>query len=131
MEPEQRRQFIPKAARLGSRAAFVRHRRAAQNSVMLAPLNPMPAPAPGAGSLGAGLFLSSRRPLRLVRRSVIAGHQAASWQALSVAMDPASFEVRGGAVSGLLSLTNPASQKACRSALNITFRYAGVSLRPR
>jgi hypothetical protein len=53
---------------------------------------------------------------------------AASWQALSVAMG--SFE-EVGAASGLQSLTNPASHKACRSALFITFRYSGVCLRPR
>ena len=28
-------------------------------------------------------------------------------------------------------IANPASQKACRCALFITFRYSGVSLRPR
>jgi hypothetical protein len=56
---------------------------------------------------------------------------AASREALSMAMGSISFEERGAAAYGLLSLTNPASHKACRSALNRTFRYAGVSLRPR
>jgi hypothetical protein len=56
---------------------------------------------------------------------------AASWEALSVAMGSASFEERGGAACGLQSLTNPASHEACRSALNSTFRYSGVSLSPR
>src|SRR5258708_28292356 len=37
----------------------------------------------------------------------------------------------GEEVTGAASLTNPASHKACRSALNSTFRYSGVSLRPR
>jgi hypothetical protein len=51
--------------------------------------------------------------------------------ALSVAMGSVSFEERGDAAFGLLSITNPASHKACRSALNSTFRYSGVFLRPR
>jgi hypothetical protein len=55
---------------------------------------------------------------------------AASREALSVATASVSFEERSAA-SGLLSLTNPASHKACRSALNRTFRYSGVFLRPR
>jgi hypothetical protein len=56
---------------------------------------------------------------------------AASREALNVAIGSVSFEERGDAASGLLSLTNPASHKACRSALNRTFRYSGVFLRPR
>src|SRR5215831_13537551 len=53
---------------------------------------------------------------------------AAPWEALSMATSSVSFEERSGAASGLLSLnTNPASHKACRSALNMTFRYSGVS----
>jgi tetratricopeptide (TPR) repeat protein len=49
----------------------------------------------------------------------------------SVTMGSVSFEERGAAASELLSITNPASHKACRSALFITFRYSGVSLRSR
>ena len=48
-----------------------------------------------------------------------------------VALRSVPLEERGSAVSGLLSLANPASQQACRAALNMTFRYSGVFLRPR
>jgi hypothetical protein len=65
-------------------------------------------------------------------QGTMARHQrtvyAASRAALSVATAPVSFEETSG-VSGPTSLTNPASQKACRSALNRTFRYSGVFLR--
>src|SRR5262245_37061291 len=65
---------------------------------------------------------------RSVNESLHVGH-AASCEALSVAMG-SLFEERDGAAPGLLSFTNPASHKACRSALNMTFRYSGVLLRP-
>jgi hypothetical protein len=48
-----------------------------------------------------------------------------------VAMHSISFDERDSAGSGLLSLAKPASQQACRSALNMTFRYSGVFFRPR
>jgi hypothetical protein len=67
---------------------------------------------------------------RSVNESLPVGY-AASCEALSVAMGSVSFEEKGGAASVLLSPSNPASHKACRSALNRTFRYAGVFLRPR
>jgi hypothetical protein len=60
-----------------------------------------------------------------------AEHYAAFWGALSVAMHSISFDERDSAGSGLLSLAKPASQQACRSALNMTFRYSGVFFRPR
>jgi hypothetical protein len=63
-------------------------------------------------------------------KGVIAGYYATFWGALSVAMRSISFEEKG-AGSGLLSLANPASHQACRSALNMTFRYSALILRPR
>ena len=49
-------------------------------------------------------------------------YYAACWGGLSAALHAISFEEReGGAGSGLLSLVNPASHQACRSALNMTF----------
>jgi hypothetical protein len=42
----------------------------------------------------------------------VASSYAAFWGGLSVALHSISFEERGGAASGLLSLANPASQ--CR-----------------
>jgi Envelope integrity protein A len=49
---------------------------------------------------------------RSVNESLRSTGYAASWEALGVAMGSISFEERGGAASGLLSLTNPASHKA-------------------
>jgi hypothetical protein len=41
------------------------------------------------------------------------------------------LEIPSDARSGLLSLANSASHQACRSALNMTFRYSEVFFRPR